>query len=321
MKNNLLILSAGRRVELVQSFQKELKKLVSDSYVFCTDIAPELSAACHVADKSFHVPRVTDEGYTKAILNLCINHNIGLVIPTIDTELLILADSVDLFKQHGIEVVISSKDLVSLCRDKRKTAQLFSDLKINQPAIYDIDNLQFPCFCKPYDGSCSIGALAIYSENELTQELLMNPKNMFMELIPSSYSEYTVDVYYDKDGVLKCLVPRKRLEVRGGEVSKGVTKKHIVFDYLLEKLKVLKGAKGCITFQFFVNEVSGDIKGLEVNPRFGGGYPLTYAAGANFPKWLIEEYLFNSDIAYDDDWQENLIMLRYDAKVLTHESQ
>ncbi|EGR0211439.1 ATP-grasp domain-containing protein [Vibrio parahaemolyticus] len=316
MTNNILICSAGRRVELVQAFKLSLKKYLPDGKVFCTDMHPTLSSACHVADAFFTAPRVTDASYIDFLLSVCIENSVGLVVPTIDTELSTLAKNYERFQEHGITLLVSDVDLIELCRDKRKTAKLFGLLNIEQPSIFDKDNLTFPCFCKPYDGSCSVGAVAIQSRSELTNDLLSNPKNMFMELIPKSYCEYTVDAYYTRDNTLKCLVPRKRLEVRGGEVSKGVTRKNFVYDYLLKRVNALHGARGCITFQLFVNEETESIKGLEINPRFGGGYPLSNDAGARFTDWLVKEYLCDDNINFFDSWESDLIMLRYDAKVL-----
>ena len=112
------------------------------------------------------------------------------------------------------------------------------------------------------------------------------------------------------------LVPRERIEVRSGEVSKGVTRKNFLYDFLLERIMVLPGARGCITFQFFVDVQSEDIKGLEINPRFGGGYPLTYSAGSNFPQYLIDEYFQGKKLEFFDQWEDNLLMLRYDQHLL-----
>ncbi|ARC18441.1 ATP-grasp domain-containing protein [Vibrio parahaemolyticus] len=316
MTNNILVCSAGRRVELVKAFRSSLEQYRPEGKVFCTDMHPELSSACHVADAFFKAPRVTDAGYIEFLLSVCIENSVGLVVPTIDTELLTLAQNRERFQEQGITILVSDVDLIKLCRDKRKTAKLFTLLNIEQPTIFDKDDLTFPCFCKPYDGSCSVGAVAIQNRSELTDDLLSNPKNMFMELIPKSYSEYTVDAYYSRDNTLKCLVPRKRLEVRGGEVSKGVTRKNFVYDYLLKRANTLTGARGCITFQLFVNEETKSIKGLEINPRFGGGYPLSNDAGARFTDWLVKEYLCDDNINFFDSWEDDLIMLRYDAKVL-----
>lgn len=315
---NILILSAGRRVELVESFKTALKQYIPNAQVFTADISPELSAACHSSDAYFKVPRVTSSDYIDKLIDVCKNNHIGLVIPTIDTELQVLADNQKSFKNESINLIISNPELISACRDKRKTVSVYKALDIDQPKIFDRKNIQFPCFCKPYDGSSGIGAYPIHTPEMLTKELLDNEKNMFMELVGSEYSEYTVDVYYDKQGELRCLVPRQRIEVRGGEVSKGMTRKNFVYDYLLPRLNKLTNGRGCVTVQVFANSSNKSIKALEINPRFGGGFPLSQAAGADYTDWLIREYLLNESIDFYDSWEDNLLMLRYDAKVLVH---
>ena len=113
-------------------------------------------------------------------------------------------------------------------------------------------------------------------------------------------------------------MPRQRLEVRGGEVSKGITRRDWVYDYLLQRLRVLPGARGCLTLQVFAGPQAGEVLGIEINPRFGGGFPLSLAAGADFPAWLLREYLHGETLPFCDDWERDLMMLRYDAKVLVH---
>lgn len=316
---NILITSAGRRVELVQAFQEQALALNSDSKVFAIDLQPKLSAACKIADHYDQCPRVTDQTYLEYLLSYCLKNKIGLVIPTIDTELELLANEKEKFMHHGINLCVSSTKIIQTCRDKRKTGILFFKHRISYPEIYKIDNIKFPCFAKPYNGSCSIGARAIPNKDALTAEVLNDQDMIFMELIDKSYVEYTIDAYYDKTSHLKCIVPRKRIEVRAGEVSKGITKNNTIYADIIEKINFIDGAFGCLTIQVFVNEETNQYIGLEINPRFGGGYPLSYAAGANYPNWLIKEYLLEQKIPFFDSWQNNLLMLRYDAKILTHE--
>lgn len=317
--NNILILSAGRRVELVSAFREAMSSLNIQGKIMCTDMAPALSSACLVADEYFKVPRATDSSYIEVLRDICQKNSIRLVVPTIDTDLEILSSSKDFFSSFGCHISVPDKDFVAACRDKRKTAQLFKTLSISSPEIYTRDDIVFPCFCKPYNGSSSIGAMILSSEEDLTDEILKKETNMFMELIGKEFIEVTVDCYFSKDSSLKCLVPRERIEIRSGEVSKGVTRKGAVYDYLLERLANLPGVVGCITVQVFYNKKTGDIKGLEINPRFGGGFPLSYSAGANYPRYLLEEYINGNVIEFFDDWENNLLMLRYDAKVLSHE--
>ena len=315
---NVLLLSAGRRVELAQDLIKEIRKRDRKTKLFATDLNTDQSAACQIVDNAFTVPPATNSGYVECIIDLCKANDIGLVIPTIDTELVPLAENFGKFNDSSINLVISNSVLVHSCRDKRLTSILFENLGIKSPAIFSKDALQFPCFVKPYDGSSSIGIQRIDNVEQISKSLLVNEKMMFMELVSSDFSEYTLDAYFDQNEALRCLVPRKRIEVRAGEVSKGVTRKDKVYQYLLPKIKKLKGARGCITIQLFIREDSDDILGLEINPRFGGGYPLSYVAGANFIGWLLDEYLLGKKISFFDAWEANLMMLRYDAKILVH---
>lgn len=316
---NILVTSAGRRVELVNSFKTECRKLNIKLKVFCTDVNPELSSACQVADLSFQAPRVTSNEYITFLKKICAENSIVLIIPTIDTELLTLSEHREEFFELGINILISDKSIIQACSNKNYTTALLNKIDIKTPAIYEKQNLKYPCFVKPYDGSCSVGAFVLNDKSMLTADIFENPKNMFMEFVPKSYDEYTVDIYFDKFGDLKSLVPRLRIETRGGEISKGVTSKGAVYEYLKDKLFNLKGVRGCINLQLFVNLKEKSFKAIEINPRFGGGYPLSYAAGANFTKLIIQEYVLNKAVNFLDDWVDNLLMLRYDSSVLVND--
>lgn len=320
-RNNILILSAGRRVELIEDFKKEAARFSDGIKVCATDLNPDMSSACRVADAAFCVPAIHAEDYIDAVYRLALEQNIGLIVPTIDTELQKLADARTRFEAAGIHIIVSDAELIARCRDKRQTAAVFAGYGIDAPAIYPRERLVFPCFAKPYDGSRAIGAKRIDSAADITPEMAADPKLMFCQFvdIANEFTEFTVDMYYDKQSRLKCVIPRERLEVRSGEVSKGATRRNGLYDLLVEKMTHLPGARGCMTAQFFYHEASGRLYGVEINPRFGGGFPLTYAAGGNYPGWLMREYLAGETLPFFDGWESNLIMLRYDAKVLVHE--
>jgi len=317
--SNILITSAGRRVELVESFQIESKKIDKNIKIFCVDLKPDLSAACQIADLSFASPAVNSLDYILFLKQICIENLITIIIPTIDNELHILSEHQEEFLELGIKVIISDDLLIKACRNKNQTSGLFNNLDIDTPKIYDKENLIYPCFVKPYDGSSSEGAMPLFNERMLTKEVFENHKNIFMEFIPESYDEYTVDLYYDKSGNLKVLVPRLRIETRAGEISKGVTSKGVIYKFLKDKLINLKGAVGPITLQLFYNSKEKSFKAIEINARFGGGYPLAYSAGANFPKMIICEYILDMNVDFIEDWEDNLLMLRYDSKALIHD--
>lgn len=317
--NNILITSAGQRVSLVKAFQEEIKKLHPENKVYTVDLNPILAPACIVSDGYKKVGKVTDNKYIEDLIGICIEWEIKIIIPTIDTELSILAKNRELFLEKGINLVVSSLEFVEKCRDKRLINSFFTKNNIDIPKAIDKNAPVFPLFIKPYDGSLSKDIFLINDSSELTEYHLTNPKLMFMEYIDQSqHEEFTVDAYYDRHNTLKCLVPRKRIFVRAGEINKGVTKKNELVDFIKTRLGKIDGAIGCLTMQFFFNPETKRVIGIEINPRFGGGYPLSYLAGANFPKFIIDEYILNEEIQPFDDWEDNLLMLRYDNEVLVH---
>jgi len=318
---NILLSSAGRRVSLARAFKRELAEVVPGSQLFATDLKPELSAACQVVDRAFTVPRIDDPQFLDAMLSLCAEHEVGLLVPTLDTELLILSENRPRFAEIGVEVSVPDPALVRICRDKRLTGDLMIRHGVRTPAIMARNALRFPLFAKPYDGSLSKDTFAIAHAAQLTDAHLANEKLIFMEYIsPAEHDEYTVDMYFTSGHRLACAVPRLRMEVRCGEISKGRTSKGALLSLLRDQFAIVEGARGCLTAQFFVNRVTEEAIGIEINPRFGGGFPLSYRAGANYPRWLIEERLGGAPRAYAQDWEDELVMLRYDDEIILHAS-
>jgi len=317
---NILITSAGRRVSLVRAFKKEIIKAFPNGKIFTADMKPDLSAACNVSDGYFQVPNVTNPSYCHAILDICLDNNIKILIPTIDTELITLAENIDFFRNHNIEPVVSSPEIIIMCRDKRKTHKYFDSIGFPRTPDIDITNPIFPIFAKPYDGSSSIGIKVIHSTNQLSESLINNDKMMFLEyLSPEKFVEFTIDLYFDKQSLLKCAVPRQRIEVRTGEVSKSVTRRDELYNLICSRFSHCLGFVGCITLQVFKRKDSDDVFGIEINPRFGGGYPLSYLANANYPGMIIREYLFKEEVPFFSDWIDDLLMLRYDDEIIIYD--
>jgi carbamoyl-phosphate synthase large subunit len=319
--SNILITCAGKRVSLVRSFKTELKILFSDSKIYTTDSSPEKSAACRISDGYFKVPKVTDYNYIENLLQIAIDNNIKLIIPTIDTELLVLSQNIDLFKKHHIDIVVSDYDNIKTLINKRLTNHFFEKLEINYPKEFDKNKFTLPLYIKPIDGSRSIDNHIVKQESELTTYHFSNEKLLFFEYLDhNDFMEYSIDLYFDRTHELKCIIPRERLEVRAGEVNKAITRRAWFIDKIASKFSHISGLRGCISIQIFVNNDTNTIYGIEINPRFSGGFPLSYLAGANFPKWIIQEYLLGeTKIPFCNNWEENLMMLRYDDEILIHD--
>lgn len=320
MNSNILITSAGKRVTLIKLFKETLKRFYPKAKVFTTDMNPVMAPAGIISDGCITVPKVTAPDYIEKLLTICKEKEIRIIVPTIDTELLVLAENRELFRENRIEPMISELSFIQACRDKRNTGTFLNSHDIRVPAPVDKYHPTFPVFAKPYDGSLSKDLYIIRTKEELTSEVLNHPKLIFMEYIDKQeYKEFTVDMYYGKDNRVKAIVPRERIEIRAGEINKGFTRKNYLIRFLKERLGFLPGVIGCICIQLFYRGSDNDVVGIEINPRFGGGYPLSYYAGANFPEYVIKEYLLNETLAYMDTWLDNTLMLRYDSEVIVYE--
>jgi carbamoyl-phosphate synthase large subunit len=272
--------------------------------------------ACRfVSDAHEIVPSVDDPHYIERLRDICTRHDIRLVVPLIDTELQLLARHRDAFGASGVTLLISSPETVETTFDKRRTHGFFVANGIATPRLYpaeclDHNDIDFPVMVKPACGSGSVGASKAASARELAQRVESMPDAMVQEFIAGD--EYTLDILVDFRGTVRSVVPRKRLAVRAGEVSTGVTVKH---DALIAEgrrvAELLSGARGPITLQCFVTG-DGDITFIEINPRFGGGFPLSAAAGADFSRWIVEWVLGCDPPIGLDAWQDGLYMLRYD---------
>ncbi|WP_134702553.1 ATP-grasp domain-containing protein [Ammoniphilus sp. YIM 78166] len=316
---NILFTSSGRRVSLIQAF-KELYVAYNMRGKIVTADLKNTAPTAFFSDYHYLVPKVTDKSYLQALIHICNTEDIHIIIPLIDTELLFLAENKRFFEEMGVKVLVSGKELVELASDKTQTYQFFMKNQITTPKVFvdeelTDEDLPFPLLIKPLDGSSSQGVTKIKSKKELEFFKEYIPNAMVQEYI--SGEEYTVDVMVDFEGNIKTIVPRLRIETRAGEVSKGVTKKDEMIIKAAEKvIQSLPEPVGCITLQCF-KKPNGEIVFIEINPRFGGGIPLSIEAGAKFPLWTIQMSRGERFLEQDFSWREDLTMLRYDHAVFT----
>jgi carbamoyl-phosphate synthase large subunit len=313
---NILITSAGRRVSLVELFQKAIIQLDIKGKVFAVDLQ-EHAPALQVADDSQTVMRVTDENYINQLLEICKINDINLIVPTIDTELSILSAASDLLSQNNIKVLVCDNDINHIFMDKRRAQSFFESNNIPTPRLYsteesiELTNDKYPLLLKPANGSCSIGVTKVYNKKELIFFLDYLDDPIVQEFIQGD--EYTIDVLVDFLGKVQCAVPRLRIETRAGEVSKAITiNDKDIIDWSYRVTELMSGVIGCVTLQCF-KQKNGELKFIEINPRFGGGFPLTAAAGANYPLWILQ-MLGDQPVQGDmqAQWQDNFAMLRFD---------
>ncbi|MHC4759544.1 MAG: ATP-grasp domain-containing protein [Planctomycetota bacterium] len=314
----VLFTCIGRRVSLLRSFRSAAKRLKLKAQFFGADIT-ELSSALQLCDRKFLVKPTTHSGYISQLLSIVQKHKINLIIPTVDLDLKVLAQAKQRFSELGCLVLISGPEVIDICQDKRKTFQFLSKNGFDTPVTMSpkkalsAKSLNLPYFLKPWDGYASRGNAVIKNRRELQVFSKRIPNCIVQEFVEGN--EFTCDVYVDFDLNVRCVVPRKRIEVRSGEVNKGqIVKDKRIMKKAGKLVEILRAGPGVITIQL-IRSKKGELKFIEINPRFGGGVPLSIKAGADFPYWVLSEMLSRKPRIRFDGFKDQLVMLRYDDEV------
>jgi carbamoyl-phosphate synthase large subunit len=317
-KLNILFTCIGRRVSLLDCFRRAAGQLKINALFFGTDTTM-LSPALQLCDESFLVKPTTHSGYIRQLLSIVKNNGVKLLVPTVDLDLKLLAQNKPKFVAAGCQVLVSAPEVIDICQDKRKTYRFLVQNGFDTPLTMSVRSalskgkLSWPCFLKPWDGYAGRGNAVVNNRRELSFFAKRIPNAICQEFIKGT--EYTCDVYIDFDLKVRCVVPRKRIEVRTGEVSKAqIIKNSRIMRQAADLAEKLKAGPGVITLQLFLTS-SGKIKFVEINPRFGGGAPLSIKAGASFPKWILQELSGKKQNIRFGGFKDNLIMLRYDSEV------
>jgi carbamoyl-phosphate synthase large subunit len=320
---DVLISSAGRRVSLMQCWRRSLRALGLRGRLLTGDMS-RMASAGHLADEAFIVPRCTSDEFIPFMLELCRKEGIRVIVPTIDTELPVYAEHRLAFTKLGVTIPVSSPEAIKIGYDKVSThrwlmQKAFPTVEQASSQSALSQGFNFPAIAKPVRGSSSIGVMRVENSEELRQ--VSQGTDYVVQAIAPGH-EYTVSTLVNREGQCVCAVPRRRLEVRHGEVSKGMTVRHEALENLASDIsEALPGAYGPMNVQIFMDDTSGEMNVIEINARFGGGYPLAFEAGAYYPKWIVEELLNLESSASRDSWQDRLVMLRYDDAVFVPEAE
>ena len=319
----VLVSSAGRRAALVAALRHGAEVLGVGLRVLATDIVP-LTAAGHLADELHLVPRVGSPELVPTLLELCRAKEVDVLVPTIDTELPVLAAARQSFAEIGTTVSVSDPEVVSICADKASSSRWLAANGFPVPRQWKPEEAAqlpsgcWPLFFKPRRGSSSVGAHRVTDLADLSRAVADHPDGVVEELCVGD--EYTMDCWVDATGRCRAVVPRLRLETRAGEVSKGMTVASTELDALCRSIaEALPGARGTITMQAICTPQGPRV--IEINPRFGGGYPLSHHAGAWFTAALLAEA---AGRPVPDDWfgwRDGTVMLRFDEAVFLDRSQ
>lgn len=304
---NILFTCAGRRTYLLKYFKENLSE---GDKVVATDM--QLSApALQVADVKLQVPAVYDPKYIDITLQICKEQKIDALLSLNDLELPLLAENKARFEAEGVKVIVSDPKVIDIAFDKYKTAQWVESLGLKSPKTFvrledakralQTGELVFPLFMKPRWGSGSIGLETIADMEELNiyYNLLMKKVKKTILATASVGDEYIMiqekltgnefglDVMNDLKGNHVAVSVKQKLAMRAGETDKAVTLDLPEVREIGRKISEALKHIGNLDVDVMQN-AKGEYCVLELNPRFGGGFPFSYEAGVNLPKAIIE---------------------------------
>jgi carbamoyl-phosphate synthase large subunit len=278
---NILITSVGIRNYIIDYFKASLNSNGKIYAADCSNTAPAIYSA-------------DGKDYSKKLITLCKKNNIGLLISLIDPELSLLAKHKKRFAEHGIQCLVSNHKVIEICFDKYKTYQYLKNngfpfvktyLSLRE-VLHEIKHgrLDFPLIVKPRKGSASMGITTVTNEKELSTVIKKSNDSIIQEFMNGQ--EWGVDAYIDlisKKAI--SIFTKKKLKMRAGETDKAVSIKDNNLIELCKRLVESIGLIGPIDIDYFETKEGFVIS--EINPRFGGGYPLAYACGVDFTKMIL----------------------------------
>jgi len=304
---NILLTCAGRRNYLVQYFACALG---SGGRVFAADAAPH-APALQDAARGFVVPTVDHPGYTARLREICRENAISLLVPLNDLELPLLARERECFAEIGTTVLVSTPKVIDTCFDKWATAYFLFRAELPGPKTWRTPaavraalregELKLPVILKPRWGSASIGIEMLDDEEDIEPAWRLAVKRLGRSILANASAadreapllfqerldgqEYGLDVINDLAGRHLCTFVRRKIGMRAGETDRAAIVRHPALEALGERIGRALGHVGILDCDVF--DCGGKLSILEMNPRFGGGYPFTHEAGANVPAILI----------------------------------
>ncbi|MCR5717071.1 MAG: ATP-grasp domain-containing protein [Lachnospiraceae bacterium] len=312
----LLLTAIGKRIELITHLKTAFTVIGTD----CSELNP----AKNFVDSFYLVPRYTDPDYAEALLAIVKKEQVDLLVPLYELEFPLLCTLREKLLEEGCRLVLSGADVIRICNGKAETAAFFEECHIPAPKTYQPqeilqlreEEISYPLIVKPRNGMGSEGVFRVKNRNELEFFTAYVPGAIVQECARGE--EYTIDVLCDFEGHPIYIVPRIRLEVRSGEVVKSRTvRQQKVIDEtasLLDALNQKGTVIGPMTVQCFYEEETDTVSFIEINPRFGGGVPLSFAAGADYAS-AMRAMATGEEIPYREEGFRIMTMMRYDQSV------
>ena len=308
----ILYSCVGRRSYIIDYFKEDAQ----DELITIGTSHTEFTPAFHSCDINYLVPPIKDKGYVQSLLDLCSKIKPNAILSFFDQDIDRLSNHLNDFRELQVVPIISSKRVSDVSFDKYETVKFlknndfrspitFIDLKKAESAI-ESGELDYPLFVKPRFGFASKN---IFIANNLEQlRLFYHYDNDMLIQEFLSGEEYSFDILNNLEGDVISVIVKKKLAMRAGETDQAITVKSDAMLDFGTKLGQALGHVGPLDVDFFWD--GRNITVLELNPRFGGGYPSSHIAGANFPGKIMRLIKGEKLVPDIGDYQEGVIMMK-----------
>lgn len=315
---NILLTCSGRRNYLVDFF----REAVGGNGKIYTMNSTVDAASMVVSDGAIVAPPVYEKGYIDFLMAECEKREIRLVVPLFDLELPVLAKNRQRFEDAGICIAISDKRVISVCADKLESNRFLK--RQNLETLYSTGSLsealrkmedtsiQLPFYVKPRWGMGSLAVQTASTRDEL-QILYKKVKQTVLDSTVRYHdpfdpgacviiqekgigAEFGLDVVNDFEGNYHATFVKRKIEMRFGETQVAVVEQ---VPELVELGRILGTSlkhRGILDVDLFWDGSRAVV--LEMNARFGGGYPFSHLAGANVPAAYIKWAKTETDIGH-----------------------
>ncbi len=299
------MLGGAKRVSMARKFIDAGKRRGMDVQLFSYELSAEVPVSI-IADivigKRWNDPLLIEHLH-ETVKSL----GIDIMIPFVDGAVGATARYINIY--DDVWAPVGTLRQAEIMFDKVLAAEIFEENGIDIPHTYTRGAPPFPIIAKPRRGSASKGIKILRDVNDFRAIQSSLGDYLLQEFIEES-NEYTVDCYITHDGTTICTVPRKRLEVTGGEVSRTITLKSAEIMTTAQSIINKLGLTGAVTIQFIEDRTNGRLMLMEINPRLGGGAVCSVAAGADIPGFILSE--FTGDMpAPSNDWRDKTEIARY----------
>ncbi len=309
---NILFSCIGRRGYIAEYFRTHLG---ANDRIIGTGNS-KWTSGFRACDLGILLPDITSADYIPALMDLCKQQKINALLSFSDPDIAIISQHIDEFRNLGIIPIIPIPEVNNICFDKYQTyvflkkngfdtPQTYIDFKKAIRAIKE-NKLSFPLMIKPQHGSASCNLFQARNFKELDIFFHYAPDMLIQEMVIAD--EYGLDICNDLEAQVLSVVPRRKIAMRAGETDQAESCDHPILINLGLRLGNLLGHVGPLDVDLFLQGDRAFI--LELNPRFGGGYPTSHLAGADFPNLIIKMIKGEKNYSQIGNFQSGIIMMK-----------